>query len=60
MMTSGCFGRALIRLICPAIEASSFLNVSSPAMLAPSSVGNIQSKPLQMPLSYSIEVSSRV
>ena len=52
MIASGSFGSDLMRVICAAIEASSFLNVSSPTSFAPwaSSFGIIQSKPSQMPL----------
>ena len=58
MIASGSCGRLLMRVICAAIEASSFLNVSSPTSFAPSRRGSIQSKPSQMPLLYSVQVSS--
>ena len=58
MMASGGCGKALMREICAAIEASPFLNVSCPSSLVPGSCLNIQSKPVQMPLSYSMVLSS--
>ena len=50
MIASGSCGSALMRLICEAMEASSFLNVSLPTSSASFSLGNCQSKPSQMPL----------